>query len=758
MTNARFDDLDEPAINFLERLRPGGPWMLSAIVPDGAIETITARKAADVRAFVRKYEGSRNLYYGVNPPRRDLNSKAAKTDIAAIEYALADLDPNSDEGSAAAKARYLEQLKTFAPKPTAIIDSGNGIQLLWRLGVPIVLPAPQKKVDEDGKPKLVYSRETQAQIDDVEARIKAVMLRLGAKPGTQNIDRILRLPGTTNLPNEKKRKEGRGPCPTLLLEFNDTSHPLTAFPLDEDSWGGISIGLRSRMLLYPEIMRRWRGDKTGLKDQSRSALDMSLGALLKARGFSFDDMRKVLRYFEHGQRTDKHRDIKRIWDRANTASEATTELIDKHIERFNKDHAVVLMDGGQVVIMRELAGQPPQFMSPENFHLWHANDKVDLDDKKPVSRIWVTHAARRQYSRVVFDPRDTNQAHYNLWRGFSVQPDPGKSCDKFLAHVRDNICSGNPVHFLWVMGFLAHMVQRPEEKPGVSLVLRGSEGVGKGFFANAIGKLCLHHFVVISQATHLTGRFNSQFLHTLLAFVDEAFWAGDRSGEGALKHLVTDEYVTIEGKYKDPITVRNLSRLIIASNEKWVVPAGVQARRWCVLDVADTHANDRAYFRAIADELGDGGGLMHHLMSFDLGSVDVHTTPKTAALLEQKEESLLPHAQWWLETLGRGTLRYPSEDPDAARGTVSEGHCWPTDLPKDRLWESYRLWMQQHNIKSRVLAVNMLHRWFKTAKLLPGADEYRPHGEKRRLKVPTLPACRTAFDTHVGQPAEWDDA
>jgi hypothetical protein len=40
--------------------------------------------------------------------------------------------------------------------------------------------------------------------------------------------------------------------------------------------------------------------------------------------------------------------------------------------------------------------------------------------------------------------------------------------------------------------------------------------------------------------------------------------------------------------------VRNLSRLIIASNERWVVPAGVNARRWWVLDVADTHANDRA--------------------------------------------------------------------------------------------------------------------------------------------------------------------
>ena len=59
------------------------------------------------------------------------------------------------------------------------------------------------------------------------------MQRLGAKAGTQNIDRILRLPGTTNLPNAKKRKEGRVACQTKLLWFDDVSYPLDAFPKEE---------------------------------------------------------------------------------------------------------------------------------------------------------------------------------------------------------------------------------------------------------------------------------------------------------------------------------------------------------------------------------------------------------------------------------------------------------------------------------------------------------------------------------------------
>ena len=210
------------AVTFLEKLRPGGPWVLTAIVPDGAITTVTARTADQVEAFIRKHDGKANLYYSVNPTRTAMSKKAAKTDIAAIEYVLADLDPADGETSEAAKARYLEQLNgAFEPKPTAGVDSGNGIQGLWRLQERIVLGEPV-----NGK----FSPEDQAKIDDVEARIAAVMRRLGSKAGTQNIDRILRLPGTTNLPNAKKRKEGRVACQTKLLWFDDVSYPLDAFP------------------------------------------------------------------------------------------------------------------------------------------------------------------------------------------------------------------------------------------------------------------------------------------------------------------------------------------------------------------------------------------------------------------------------------------------------------------------------------------------------------------------------------------------
>ena len=168
---------------FLEKLRPGGPWVLTAIVPDGPTTTITARDKTEALCFIRLHDGKRNLHYSVNPTRTAMTRKAAKKDIAAIEYLLADLDPRDDESPEETKARYRAAIKAHAPEPTILIDSGNGIQALWRLETPIELPEPVMETDATGKSIRAFPPDTAAIIADVEARSAALMERLGARQG-----------------------------------------------------------------------------------------------------------------------------------------------------------------------------------------------------------------------------------------------------------------------------------------------------------------------------------------------------------------------------------------------------------------------------------------------------------------------------------------------------------------------------------------------------------------------------------------------
>jgi hypothetical protein len=56
--------------------------------------------------------------------------------------------------------------------------------------------------------------------------------------------------------------------------------------------------------------------------------------------------------------------------------------------------------------------------------------------------------------------------------------------------------------------------------------------------------------------------------------------------------------------------------------------------------------------------MNNGGreALLHYLLNFDLTKVNLRTIPDTAALTEQKIESLSVNQQWWLDVLKRGEL------------------------------------------------------------------------------------------------------
>jgi hypothetical protein len=184
------------------------------------------------------------------------------------------------------------------------------------------------------------------------------------------------------------------------------------------------------------------------------------------------------------------------------------------------------------------------------------------------------------------------------------------------------------------------------------------------------------------------------------------------------------------------------------------VPAGLSARRWCVLDVDPASANDRGYFGAIDAEMRSGGleALMHLLSKFDLSTVDVYSTPKTTALLEQKEESAAPHVRWWLQFLQEGEIKCTGPSG------ISE-YQW-SEVPKAVFWNSYQLFTRDHNIRSRLWPDKQLHKWLKP--LLPGLQVTRPRtvgaSERQRVLIlPSLDECRKAYSKFVGQTVDWEE-
>ena len=250
------------------------------------------------------------------------------------------------------------------------------------------------------------------------------------------------------------------------------------------------------------------------------------------------------------------------------------------------------------------------------------------------------------------------------------------------------------------------------------------------------------HYLLVASPRYITGQFNSHMASLLVLHADEAFWAGDKKGEGTLKDLVTGKTHMLEYKGVDPIRIKNFIRLFVTGNPDWMVPAGFKDRRWAIFDIGEDQMQDNAYFAAIDEEMDNGGreALLHYLLNFDLTQVDLRVIPKTAALLDQQIESMTPEQAWWFETLMRGAL------PSRPHGVNEPGVCL-----KDDLFETYILHARLQGISRRSTETKI--GMFLSKQLGAKLEDTRPLVGQQRLpcyKLPPLADMPQAVRREVG--------
>ena len=160
-------------------------------------------------------------------------------------------------------------------------------------------------------------------------------------------------------------------------------------------------------------------------------------------------------------------------------------------ERMNEEWALVLM-GSKAVIVHEQPDGPIEdrlrIISIDAFKAWFANrftESVNADgDLKMTTWAtrWLTSSKRRQYKGIEFKPgadAEPTEGYLNLWRGFTVEPRQGGSYKIFRDHLLNNLCDGDEELYRWVFAWFAHLLQRPRERIGTALVMRGKMGTGK---------------------------------------------------------------------------------------------------------------------------------------------------------------------------------------------------------------------------------------------------------------------------------------
>jgi hypothetical protein len=190
----------EAALDFLDHMFDASvPRHLVAINEAGRVAALSFDPSAleMARAWIDVRQGNSNIYYSVNELNsRVLNRKATKRDVARALYLHVDVDDRAG----------LSRICEFIPKPTTVVSSGGGYQAFWRLGEP-----------------------TQ-DLERVE-RINANLARQLGGDKCHNVDRIMRLPGTVNVPSARKRKLGR--VPTLAYVVEDATDWSRCYSLND---------------------------------------------------------------------------------------------------------------------------------------------------------------------------------------------------------------------------------------------------------------------------------------------------------------------------------------------------------------------------------------------------------------------------------------------------------------------------------------------------------------------------------------------
>jgi hypothetical protein len=439
------------------------------------------------------------------------------------------------------------------------------------------------------------------------------------------------------------------------------------------------------------------------------------------------------------------------------------------LENLQNHFAIIDLSGETRVVNRLqvadfLSGKStnePAFYKKVDSSIWMKRVLEKLpypcDPATVIKNFWVDPGTT-VYQGTAFTPPPSPLHALNFWVG-PCEPNNEGSATLILKYLLDVICSGDANTFAYLICYLAHMVQRPHEKPGVMLVLLGRQGTGKGMFFKLLRALWARTTLLVTDVDQVIGRFNACLERNYAICMDEALFAGDRKALDHLKSMITESHINIEQKYQPARSIESVHRFFAASNHDHFAHVEMDDRRFVFLSVSDIHQQDATYFAQLATTLQDPsavGAFLHHLQGLELRSFNVRQKPNTNQHLLQKIKSLQGVARYWYEVLLAGDL-------DAGTNQFSAGSTWTEQMftPTSDLVRHYTTFNKNAQRHQTVQSGDVLST---VQKLCPSAVTARQlcyqYGQskkvqKRGLQLPDLKTARLEFEQAIGGAIRW---
>lgn len=388
---------------------------------------------------------------------------------------------------------------------------------------------------------------------------------------------------------------------------------------------------------------------------------------------------------------------------------------------------------GLIVISRELENLPYPGKASDEFKTFLVNPN--------------THV----YNAIAFSPLATQPSTLNYWIEPSIKPRQG---DWFVIQefIHTVICNNNVALFDYLIRYLAHMLQRPEEKPGIMVVFLSGQGTGKGTFYKLLGRVWSRTSLQVSDIGEVIGQFNAALERNYVVCMDEALFAGDKKSLDKLKSLVTEPTCRIEQKHQPSRTIDSYHRLFAASNHNHFAHVDKDDRRFLFIRLSSVHKQDQIYFDAVNDALDNDdaiAAMMYDLVNLDLTGFNIRKRPLTEEHLSQRLMSLSGFERLWFEVLQSG--RFPARYHGYTNW--GQGIFISTDNLIDAYTEYDKNASRYHPIQSQQIATAL-------QTICPSAKKARPtiSGKQQRgYDLPDIAVARKEFEMMLGPSVKWEE-
>ena len=519
----------------------------------------------------------------------------------------------------------MDALERLPLPPSIVIFSGNGIHVYWLFDAPVDAQKHQHIIDKwQILIKDNFIDETTGKKFDLDS--------------TQDIARLLRIPGTINSKGGKEvkiialdesKRYSLESVESVIENIEVSSRPVSdkravSIKLDLDCKEPACIGQLRKSRTFRDS---WDHKRDDLQDKSSSGYDLSIAFMAAEKGCSDQEIcdllvvnRRLHGDDEKSQRLDYFQ---------NTIARVRTSIAENDTKKG------------------DLFSQYAYVLSEKRFYdrkTLHDMDKEQFADK--TARVLDSRNGPNDFlerkdtlladsvTYLVNGSELVNEGSYhnlNLWDRYIVEPVKG-DVRIFLEHM-DCIFGEEDTAKNHMLDVMAHIIQYPDKKILHAPLIIGGEGIGKSVLGYILQRILGPGNVSSVDNTELNGQYNDWMRNTALVIVEELMALGRRERMNKLKPLITQPEIRIQRKYVQTITLSNRTNFIFFSNYIDAAVLDKGDRRYFV-HISNAEPQSPDYYNQLFNFVDSGDGtaaIAHYLKTRDLSKFNPNSRPPMTA-------------------------------------------------------------------------------------------------------------------------------